>query len=151
MDNPFPFCVEIAVRGYEIDSFGHVNNAVYLQWLEHARWQMGQATGLTWVGQDILPVVRHLNLDYRAETVLGDTLRVTMWPRSIGQTSFVMGSAIRIIGNAKKPERANRLAMTARQAFVCIRRGEGKCAVPDAWRRYFPAADPGDDFIAPEA
>ena len=26
------------VRGYELDSFGHVNNAVYLNYLEQARW-----------------------------------------------------------------------------------------------------------------
>lgn len=29
----FPFKVKLEVRGYEIDSFQHVNNAVYLNWL----------------------------------------------------------------------------------------------------------------------
>lgn len=28
------------VRGYELDSFNHVNNAVYFNYLEEARWQM---------------------------------------------------------------------------------------------------------------
>ena len=28
------------VRGYELDSFGHVNNAVYLNYLEQARWEI---------------------------------------------------------------------------------------------------------------
>ena len=31
---------EIQVRGYELDSFGHVNNAVYLNYLEEARWNI---------------------------------------------------------------------------------------------------------------
>ena len=31
---------EFNVRGYELDSFGHVNNAVYLNYLEQARWEM---------------------------------------------------------------------------------------------------------------
>ena len=29
----------IQVRGYELDSFGHVNHANYLNYLEHARWR----------------------------------------------------------------------------------------------------------------
>lgn len=28
----------VQVRGYELDSFGHVNNAVYLQYAETAKW-----------------------------------------------------------------------------------------------------------------
>jgi YbgC/YbaW family acyl-CoA thioester hydrolase len=30
----------ITVRGYELDSFGHVNNAVYLNYCEQARWEI---------------------------------------------------------------------------------------------------------------
>ncbi len=30
------------VRGYELDSFGHVNNAVYLNYMEQARWKIMQ-------------------------------------------------------------------------------------------------------------
>ena len=33
------------VRGYELDSFGHVNNAVYLNYLEEARWDCLEKTG----------------------------------------------------------------------------------------------------------
>lgn len=36
----------LSVRGYELDSYGHVNNAVYLQYLEHARWQFMKDHGL---------------------------------------------------------------------------------------------------------
>lgn len=28
------------VRAYELDSFGHVNNAVYLNYIEQARWEI---------------------------------------------------------------------------------------------------------------
>jgi len=33
-----PHRTSITVRGYELDSYGHVNNAVYVQYLEQARW-----------------------------------------------------------------------------------------------------------------
>ena len=34
------FNCTITVRGYELDSFGHVNNAVYLNYFEQARWEI---------------------------------------------------------------------------------------------------------------
>ncbi len=34
------------MRGYELDSFGHVNNAVYLNYLEQARWEIVQKLGV---------------------------------------------------------------------------------------------------------
>jgi YbgC/YbaW family acyl-CoA thioester hydrolase len=33
-----PHRTSLTVRGYELDSYGHVNNAVYLQYMEQARW-----------------------------------------------------------------------------------------------------------------
>ena len=34
------FQLSITIRGYELDSFGHVNNSVYLNYLEQARWEI---------------------------------------------------------------------------------------------------------------
>lgn len=41
-----PFQVRIRVRGYELDPQGHVNQAVYLQYGEHARWECWLAAGI---------------------------------------------------------------------------------------------------------
>ena len=40
------FKYEFYVRGYELDSFGHVNNAVYINYLEQARWEIVNRLGL---------------------------------------------------------------------------------------------------------
>ncbi|GAA2103922.1 acyl-CoA thioesterase [Actinomadura alba] len=40
------FTVRIAVRGYELDTQGHLNQAVYLQYAEHARWECLRAAGI---------------------------------------------------------------------------------------------------------
>jgi acyl-CoA thioester hydrolase len=36
----------IAVRAYELDSMGHVNRTVYLQYAEHARWACLREAGI---------------------------------------------------------------------------------------------------------
>ncbi len=36
----------IEVRGYELDSFNHVNNAIYLNYFEHARWEIIREKGI---------------------------------------------------------------------------------------------------------
>ncbi|MFC1733223.1 acyl-CoA thioesterase [candidate division KSB1 bacterium] len=40
------FKYHFQVNGYELDSFGHVNNAVYLNYLEQSRWEIVQKMGL---------------------------------------------------------------------------------------------------------
>jgi len=37
---------ELQARGYELDSYGHVNNAVYLNYNEQARWDLFNKLGL---------------------------------------------------------------------------------------------------------
>ena len=44
MDKEFTY--KFVVRGYELDSYGHVNNAVYLNYLEQARWDIIEQLGL---------------------------------------------------------------------------------------------------------
>ena len=74
------FRVRVAVRGYEIDIQGHVNQAVYLQYGEHARWQCFLAAGL---GPDTLaeagvgPVVLETTIRYLKELRPGDEVDVT--------------------------------------------------------------------------
>ncbi|CAM5648452.1 hypothetical protein SVIOM342S_02750 [Streptomyces violaceorubidus] len=41
-----PFSVPVTVRGYETDTQGHLNQSVYLNYAEHARWSLLQAAGI---------------------------------------------------------------------------------------------------------
>lgn len=148
MSTIFPFSTEIDVRGYEIDSFGHVNNAVYLQWLEHARWELGLTHSLDLINPNALPVVRHVTLDYRAQTLLGDRVRVSIWGRKVGNTSFTYGNAIRIVSSRRDPSRAGTLVLLSDTVFACMDPQGQKTAVPDSWRSFFPKEDPGQ--VLPE-
>ena len=137
------FHLRLDVRSYEIDSFGHVNNAVYLQWLEQGRSALARAWGLEAGGPlGLLPVLRHISLDFQAEVIWGDSIELSIWPRRVGNTSMLLGGRVRIV-SASQPARQDRVALVAEQTLVCIRRGIGKIPVPDAWRQAFPAEDPG--------
>ncbi len=76
------FSVQIPVRGYELDSLGHVNQAVYPQYAEHARWEYLATLG---IGQGIVqggsaPIVLEQNIKYRGELRVGDEITVTCEP-----------------------------------------------------------------------
>jgi acyl-CoA thioester hydrolase len=68
------FKYEFEVRGYELDSFGHVNNAVYLNYFEQARWEIIKLVNLHRVFEetkDFLVVVE-ANIKYIGELKLFD-------------------------------------------------------------------------------
>ena len=68
----------ITVRGYELDSYGHVNNAVYLQYYEQARWEMMNHSGILdrMTVEGISVVVVETYVRYMREAKLFDELRI---------------------------------------------------------------------------
>ncbi|GGR97555.1 thioesterase [Streptomyces aureoverticillatus] len=74
-----PFAVSVTVRGYETDSQGHLNQAVYLQYAEHARWSILRAAGIDQqdlIGKGVGPVALENTVRYRSELRAGDEVRV---------------------------------------------------------------------------
>ncbi|WP_237754921.1 acyl-CoA thioesterase [Nocardia nova] len=70
----------VTVRGYELDVNGHLNQAVYHQYAEHARWELLRAAGLVPDKMQLSglgPVVLESNVKYRRELHLGDEITVT--------------------------------------------------------------------------
>ncbi|MFD9910287.1 acyl-CoA thioesterase [Streptomyces sp. NPDC059063] len=73
------FSVRVQTRGYELDRQGHLNQAVYLQYAEHARWQFLHAAGLT---PDVLgaagigPVLLKATVRFQRELRAGDEVDV---------------------------------------------------------------------------
>ncbi|MFB9234894.1 acyl-CoA thioesterase [Plantactinospora siamensis] len=75
-----PFRVRITVRGYELDTQGHLNQAVYLQYAEHARWECLRAAGISQerlIASGIGPVALEVTLRYLRELRGGDEVDVT--------------------------------------------------------------------------
>ena len=73
---------KLTVRGYELDSFGHVNNAVYLQYAEEAKWHFFSESNTLGVieGLGLFPIILENNLRYMHEIKLHDEVRIeTSW------------------------------------------------------------------------
>ncbi|MFD9394214.1 acyl-CoA thioesterase [Streptomyces sp. NPDC060000] len=75
-----PFSVRITVRGYETDVQGHLNQSVYINYAEHARWSLLQAAGISQAGlvaKGVGPVALETTIRYQRELLAGDEVDVT--------------------------------------------------------------------------
>lgn len=72
------FVTQFEVRGYELDSYGHVNNAVYLNYYDQARWKVFDELGmLGFITKNrLLLVVTDVHIRYMRESKLLDKLEV---------------------------------------------------------------------------
>lgn len=70
----------IKVRGYELDSLGHVNQANYLLYAESVRWNHFASLGVTsqkFAEWGVGPVVLSQNIFYFKELRMGEEVRIT--------------------------------------------------------------------------
>jgi acyl-CoA thioester hydrolase len=78
----------VAVEAADIDGLGHVNNVVYLRWVQDiaiAHWRAAASVAdqakLLWI------VVRH-EIDYKQAARLGDTIRARTWVGAATRIKF---------------------------------------------------------------
>lgn len=87
----------ITVRSPEIDSFGHVNHAVFLHYLEHARYEALEAAGFSWPllqERDWQIYVVRIEVDYVAQARRGDRLVVRTWAEGFRRTTMTLAQEI---------------------------------------------------------
>jgi acyl-CoA thioester hydrolase len=79
---PGPFTASHRVVAGEIDEYQHVNNTVYLQWLDHIAWAHSAKLGLALDRCLELRrgmAVRHARTDYLEAARLDDDLALATW------------------------------------------------------------------------
>ena len=107
------FSHQLEVRFRDCDAMGHVNNAVYLSYLEEARFHHWRASGIAaralnnapasdaGVPDDVPGVIlARVEIDYRRPAKYGDLLRIDIGVAAIGRTSFTYEYEILDASNA---------------------------------------------------
>ncbi len=77
-----PHIVTLDVAPEDIDAYDHVNNSVYLSWLDCAAWSHSSALGLSLEQCVALRrgmAAHHTEIDYLRAAVLGDRVLVATW------------------------------------------------------------------------
>jgi acyl-CoA thioester hydrolase len=79
---PLAFTGTHHVLPQEIDEYSHVNNTVYLQWMDRIAWEHSAVLGMPL--EQCLELrrgmaVRHTRLDYLAAALVGDALLIATW------------------------------------------------------------------------
>lgn len=85
--------IQITTRSTEIDIMGHVNNAVYLEYMEWSREDWYNKVGLPFEAfgeMGIGTVTVNINIDYKKELRLGEHITISTEPIRKGTTSFVL-------------------------------------------------------------
>lgn len=96
-----PFRVRIQVRGYELDTQGHLNQAVYMQYAEHARWEYLRAAGVSQnelVGSGFGPVQLEATIRFHRELRGGDEVDVSC------RFEWGSGKTFRIVQDYCRPD-----------------------------------------------
>jgi thioesterase-3 len=114
--------IEIKVRGYHLDLYGHVNNARYLEFLEEARWAAIEGVDLQQLAQKgyALTVV-NININYRRPALMNQVLRIETGPAQWNKRSAVIHQVVKL-------KDADTLIADADVTFVMVNAKTGRAA-----------------------
>ena len=89
--NDYRFKLDFAVRDYECDLDGMVNNASYLNYIEHARHEFLRSSGIDFAGlaaQGVYLIVVRIELDFLYPLRSGDRFYVGLNPERVSRLRF---------------------------------------------------------------
>lgn len=120
--------ITIPVRTYELDSYNHVNNAVYLNYLEYARMEFLRLAGFDYVSlatEGYMLYVSHVDIHYRHSARLGDVLSIEVSPIKLGKLS---GTFLQVIRNQD-----NIVCVEAKVTWGCVDKTGKPSKIPEKY------------------
>ena len=137
------FTRRFKVRIYEVDSFGHVNNAVYVNYLQEAAIEASADAGFSreWYNtQGAGWVIRKLMIRYLTPAVYGDELEVRTWIGTFGRVRCNREYEISRLSDGQKMVRAR-----ADWVYVDLKTGQ-PVRLPEELVEAFEAPDEVPDI-----
>ena len=90
----YDFCIPMNTRWRDLDSFQHVNNAVFATYIENARASLFDRWGIRYDGNGESLILASLKIDYKKEMLHPSSFSVCQRISRIGTTSFDIEAAI---------------------------------------------------------
>jgi len=134
-DFPAPHLIELSVQAADIDAYQHVNNAVYLTWLDRAAWSHSAALGVPLedcIAQRRGMAAQRIEIDYLRAARAGEVLQAATWivsadARLRAERRF---QVVRVADGATLAR--------ARIDYVCINLDSGRAArMPESFARAY--------------
>jgi acyl-CoA thioester hydrolase len=137
LDFPGAHVVQLEVRAADIDAYAHVNNAVYLTWLDRAAWSHSAALGLPLercVAMRRGMAALRTEIDFVRAALAGDQVQVATWIAG-GDGRLRVGRRFQVLRVADGETLAR-----ARTDYVCINLDTGKAVrMPPEFTRAYVA------------
>ncbi len=128
---------ELQPRFRDTDAMGHINNAVYITYLEVARQEYWRRLTRTRDYGRVPFILAHVTCDFRAEALMDEILEIGIGCEWIGRRSFAFRYEIRA-------RHDRRLVVEARSVQVCYDYdAKRSIPVPDDLRRALEAFEGG--------
>ena len=136
-DFPTAHVIELQVQPADVDAYEHVNNAVYLTWLDRAAWSHSAALGVPLEQCVALRrgmAAQRIEIEYLRAAVRGDVVQTATWIASgDGRLRAERHFQVRRKSDGETLARA-------RIDYVCINLDSGRAVrMPDSFARaYLP-------------
>lgn len=91
------YIYKVIVQSFDLDFYQHVNNAVYMNYLESARIGFLQHYGISFdsfLNQEALPVVATAHLEFKRPCYMNDELSIHTWISDKKRVSFTFSHAV---------------------------------------------------------
>jgi len=130
------FETSFRIRSTQVDTFGHLNNAAYLEVYEWARWEWSESEGLD--PSDLIderhigPAIVHIDLSFFKEILINEKILVRTWFHEMDKVKAVIAQEM------LKPD--GTLASRVFISFVMFHLQKRKVVgIPDEMRQMFAA------------
>jgi len=131
---------EFTVPPTAIDANGHVNNVVFVQWMQDVATRHFEATGCAEAMRSAgaIWVVRSHTIEYLAPAFAGDRLQVSTWVVNLSRVRTLRRYRFARASNGK-------LLVRGETDWVLINAATGRpCSIPESIRRAFVLVDQAD-------
>ncbi|MBL8062796.1 MAG: acyl-CoA thioesterase [Anaerolineales bacterium] len=84
---------EQEIHTFHIDFLGHVNNGIYIQWMEIGRTKLLEAAGMTTheiLKQSFAPLLVQTTITYKKPLYLGDYVHIEVWLSELRNTTGII-------------------------------------------------------------